>query len=74
MDYCKNLFLFKVINFLLKELFWDLIKYLFDDDVWEDDLVKVWVIFCWIMLYNVKKMKIEEIFFLNIFFEYFSKI
>lgn len=63
-----------MINFLLKELFWDLIKYLFDDDVWEDDLVKVWVIFCWIMLYNVKKMKLEEIFFLNIFFEYFSKI
>lgn len=63
-----------MINFLLKEFFWDLIKYLFDDDVWEDDLVKVWVIFCWIMLYNVKKMKIEEIFFLNIFFEYFSKI
>lgn len=64
----------KATNSLLKESFWDLTKYLSDDDAWEDDLVKVRVIFRWITSYNVKKMKIEETPPPNTPLEYFSKI
>ncbi|XP_076080221.1 uncharacterized protein LOC143051045 [Mytilus galloprovincialis] len=60
-------------NELLLKSYWDLVKYLTDDDTWED-LWKVRSIYKWITSYNIKSLPIDFNPPPNSPLEYFSKI
>ncbi|XP_052106133.1 uncharacterized protein LOC127738791 [Mytilus californianus] len=63
----------KAPNELLVKSYWDLVKYLTDDDTWED-LWKIRSIYKWITSYNIKSLPIDFNPPPNSPLEYFSKI
>lgn len=45
-----------------------------DEGVWQDDFVKVRLVFWWVMLYNLKKLQIDFNLLVDSVLEYLSKI